>query len=206
VQYDPRRLVVQKGIEAVLALFALLSRRNSRNERAIFQFRARQYNREGTDGFTADNVRLLSRDDVNRVCKRLEWVQRMTDGIAVAERPFKDTMSPTQYGTRIHAMLKEEIDVLRDPNFRAEVSYLKWLEEKMQANEPPAPSELTYGAKGSIRIDVLEKTDRETVCVYDIKTGRQGLSPARFNEIRRSVFNAYKDAQHIIITEVRPTQ
>jgi hypothetical protein len=132
----------------------------------------------------------------------------MTDNIALAERPFKDKMSPTQYGTRIHSMLKNEIDEMKDPNFRAEVSVLKWVEEKKQANEPLAstPGEVPYGTKGSIRIDVYERPNPMTVCVYDIKTGQSGLSPARFNEIRRSVVAVYKDAHEIIITEVRPTQ
>ena len=68
------------------------------------------------------------------------------------------------------------------------------------------PAEVNYGTKGSIRIDVLERTGPSRVCVYDIKTGRSGLSPARFNEIRRSVAGAYgPEVNQIIITEVRPT-
>jgi hypothetical protein len=132
----------------------------------------------------------------------------LTDGIALAERPFRDKMSPTQYGTRIHSMLKDQIDGLKDPNLRAETSYLKWLEDKKAANEPLESNsgEVKYGTKGSVRIDVFERTNPTRVCVYDIKTGQSGLSPARFNEIRRSVFNAYKAVQEIIITEVRPTQ
>jgi hypothetical protein len=153
-------------------------------------------------------VTLLTRDEVNRICERLEEVQMRTDYIALAERPFRDKMSPTQYGTRIHSMLKNEIDRLRDPNFRAEVSVVKATEEEKEANEPleSSPGEVKYGTKNSIRIDVYEKTNPTTVCVYDIKTGRSGLSPARFNEIRQSVFHAYGAVQHIIITEVRPTQ
>jgi hypothetical protein len=208
VQYNPRGLLVQKGLEAALALYAVLSRRDSRNERAILEFRAKQYNREDTDAFSSDNVHLLSRDEVNRICKRLELVQMLTDGAALAERPFRDTMSPTQYGTRIHAMLKNEIDDVKDPNLKAEVSYLKLMEDMKDSKEfvGSMPAEVSYGTKGSIRIDVLERTDPSRVCVYDIKTGRSGLSPARFNEIRRSVVGAYgPSVKQIIITEVRPT-
>lgn len=66
----------------------------------------------------------------------------------------------------MHFNLKEQIARLRDPDFRAEVSYLKNQEEN-------------YGGKDSIRIDVLEKVGDGTVCVYDIKTGQRGLSVAR---------------------------
>ena len=97
VQYIPPGPGVT-GLVGVLALFGLLSLRNGRNERAILQFNARQYDRVGTDAFSAANIRLLDRDEVNRVCKRLEEVQMMTDSASLAERPFKNTMSPTQYG------------------------------------------------------------------------------------------------------------
>lgn len=50
---------------------------------------------------------------------------------------------PTQFGTAVHVGLKRQIDALFDPDFRAEFSALKTLDE-------------TYGAQGSIRIDVFE--------------------------------------------------
>jgi hypothetical protein len=73
VQYTPhtpRRSVRRNRLEDVLALFALLSRHNSDNARAVLEFNARQYNREDTDAFSEDNVSLLTRNDVNRVCER----------------------------------------------------------------------------------------------------------------------------------------
>jgi hypothetical protein len=63
----------------------------------------------------------------------------------------------------------------------------------------------TYGAKDTIRVDVLERRDQATVCVYDIKTGRSGLSVPRMAEITTSVFKAYGPVLRIIVTEVRPT-
>ena len=43
-----------------------------------------------------------------------------------------------------------------------------------------------------------------TVCVYDIKTGRRGLSVARTAEIATNVFKAYEGTRRIIISEIRP--
>ena len=102
-------------------------------------------------------------------------------------------MSPQQFGTLVHAHLKQQIDRLGNPAFRAEVSRLKG-----QA------ADAKYGASGSIRIDVLEYVGGGTVCVYDIKTGESGLSPKRMAEISESVFRAYPNTQRIIVTEVRP--
>jgi hypothetical protein len=59
--------------------------------------------------------------------------------------------------------------------------------------------------KKSIRVDVLENRGNGTVCVYDIKTGRSGLDPARMVEIAKAVFAAYPDTtKQIIVTEIRP--
>lgn len=91
----------------------------------------------------------------------------------------------------MHTNLKRQIVELHDPNFRAEVSYVKNIEEN-------------YGKKDSIRIDVLEKVGDGTVCVYDIKTGRRGLSLPRTAEIAKNVFGAYSDTRRIIVSEIRP--
>ena len=61
-----------------------------------------------------------------------------------------------------------------------------------------------YGEKGSIRVDVLENRGNGTVCVYDIKTGQSGLSPARMAEIAGTVFRTYAGTKRIIVTEIRP--
>ena len=55
-------------------------------------------------------------------------------------------------------------------------------------------------------IDVLEKVDDDTVCVYDIKTGRRGLSLLRTTEIATNVFGAFPGTQRIIVSEVRPSR
>jgi len=93
----------------------------------------------------------------------------------------------------VHSHLKRQIDNLHDPNFRAEVSRLKGHEDDVR-----------HGTKGSIRIDVIENAGGGTVCVYDIKTGTSGLSPARMAEIAHAAFKHFPNTQGIIVTEVRP--
>ena len=95
----------------------------------------------------------------------------------------------------VFAALRREVVALGDPNLRAEIfSHIKGRQDAQP-----------YGAKDTVRVDVLERRDKTTVCVYDIKTGRSGLTVARFGEIAKSVFSAYGPVQRIIITEVRPT-
>ena len=60
-------------------------------------------------------------------------------------------------------------------------------------------------AEGWIRIDVYEWANDEIICIYDIKTGKSGLSYARMWEIARTIAKKYRSVRFIILTEVRPT-
>ena len=51
---------------------------------------------------------------------------------------------------------------------------------------------------------MLENPENGTVCVYDIKTGRQPLTLARIKEIGEFVVQRYGSEKRIIIMEVRP--
>jgi hypothetical protein len=181
---------IQRGIEAALALFAALSAQNRPGRQAIIEFNARE--------FTADEqgkpkVDRLNRDQVNEACPRFGEVQTRTDHADQVVSRSGGIMSRQQFGTFVHTHLKRQIDSLRDPSFRAEVSRVKGQEDDVR-----------YGTTGSIRIDVLEYVRGGTVCVYDIKTGESGLSPKRMAEIAKNVFKAYPNTQRIIVTEVRP--
>ena len=54
--------------------------------------------------------------------------------------------------------------------------------------------------------DVLENVGNGTVCVYDIKTGKRGLSFARTVEIATKVHKSFSGVQRIIVIETRPTK
>ncbi len=190
VFYDPRR----EALAGLLALFVWLSLRNTRDEKSIIVFKARDYHRLGRDDFDVENVGVLTKDEVDSVCRRLQQVQGLADWAANRAKPLRSLMTAAEYGTLVHIWVKYQIDHMHDPSFRAEVSHIKGTEEAQP-----------YGAKGTVRVDVLEKRDEATVCVYDIKTGRSGLSVARFGEIASTVFSAYGPVQRIIITEVRPS-
>jgi hypothetical protein len=195
VQYDPRSTAVSTAIAAIFVLFAWLSLRNGRDRQSIIVFKARDYHRDGPYDFDVEDVRLLTKEEVDKVCRRLQQVQSLTDDAANQNSVLRSLLTPTQYGTLVHFAIKRQIDEMHDPDFRAEVSHLKGVEDAQG-----------YGTKGTVRVDVLERRDRETVCVYDIKTGRSGLSVPRFGEIASSVFSAYGPVKRIIITEVRPTR
>jgi len=202
IQKPPNPPGIERGIEAALALFAALSAQNTPQQRAVFDFNAREFLRDPQTALNPKNVKQLAQRDVENACRKLHDIQERTDRIASAVRADAPHLNAGQYGTAVHTRLAHEINEPRrpdgspkDPNYRAEVSYWKMEEDGV------------YGRKDSIRIDVLENAGRRLVCVYDIKTGqsrRSGLSLDRMFEIAKNVFGAYSDVERIIITEVRP--
>jgi hypothetical protein len=183
----------QKGLEAALALFTALSARNMPGRQAIIEFNAREFRTDAQGERVQANVDRLNRDQVNEACPRFGEVQSRTDHADQAVSRGGGIMSRQQFGTFVHTHLKRQIESLHDPNFRAEVSRLKGQE-----------NDVRHGKRGSIRIDVIENAGGGTVCVYDIKTGASGLSPARMAEIAHVAFKHFPNTQRIIVTEVRP--
>jgi hypothetical protein len=202
IQRPPNQPGIHRGIEAALALYAALSARNSPEQRAIFDFNAREFLRDPHAALDPRNAKLLTRREVENVCRKLDDLQQRTDRIAGAVQADAPYLNAQQFGTAVHTRLAHEINEPRrpdgrpkDPDYRAEVSYWKMEEED------------AYGKKDSIRIDVLENAGRRLVCVYDIKTGqgpRSGLTFNRMREIAENVLSAYGHVERVIITEVRP--
>jgi hypothetical protein len=198
----PLQKGIQRGIEAALALYAALSARNTPEQRAVFDFNAREFLRDPQAALDSRNPMLLTQREVENVCRKLDDLQQRTDRIASAVQADAPYLNAQQFGTAVHTRIAHEINGPRrpdgtpkDPNYRAEVSYWKMEEDKV------------YGRKDSIRIDVLENAGRRLVCVYDIKTGTSrssGLSLQRMHEIAKNVLDAYPHVERIIITEVRP--
>ncbi len=170
---------------------------NDSSARAIIEFENREY-RPVEGGHVLDIVGtgLLTREETRLACPRLDEVQSRVDRIDAQMRLDYPNLSAQQHGTAVHVVLANEINAIRDPDFKAEVSILK-SEEGSRI--------VPYGRANTVRIDVLERVDTQIVCVYDIKTGRAGLSTARSKEIAGEVFKAFgKVHQRIIVTEVRP--
>jgi hypothetical protein len=189
-----------KAVSAALALYTWMSSRNTAESTAVFGFRADAYSPGATAEHTAIWIGQLTHQEVNDACPRHAEVQSITNQ-AVATINRGDYATPQHYGTAVHSWIEEQINgpttvprsPPRDPNFRAELSLLKSDIEN-------------YGVAGTRRIDVYENPGTGTVCVYDVKTGRSGLKPARMLELASTVQYYYPGTHRIIVTEVRPRQ
>lgn len=189
--FDPRGYAAAKTIEAAAALWVWLSTRNDTDGSAVLAFKADDYRPGEAPTATPSWVGRLTREETDAACPRHPEVQSRTDDAADTVRREGNYWTAAEYGTKVHKNLERQIKFLDDPNFVAEQSISKRRDE-------------TYGTPGSIRIDVLEWVGNGTVCVYDVKTGRRGLSTRRSAEIVGTVFRRYSDTRRIILIDTRP--
>ncbi len=189
------------GVAGAIQLYNYLTSRQAigtynDNERPIIEFHSRQYSPVfGERAFDLAYTNTLTKEETQQFCPRLGEVQTRLDRIDADVKNANPYLSAQQHGTEVHVRLANEIKAQKNPRFLPEVSILKGI------------FDTTYGSRGSIRIDVLEDVDSQTVCVYDIKTGKAGLSVTRSTEIAAEVYSAFKKVhQRVIVTEVRPNR
>ncbi|QQR36566.1 minor capsid protein [Devosia oryziradicis] len=142
----------------------------------------------------------LTEEQQRNACRFLPDVQKWTDEAAALLAEQKPILPARTWGSLVHGTIKRSIDALKASmpfvydNLRAEISFA-----------PDAPGEVSYGQKGSTRLDVVEdrRKDMSAVCNYDVKTGRNGLTLKRLREIAERLAGNYPGAV-IYIIEVRP--
>ena len=103
------------------------------------------------------------------------------------------------YGTDVHVRFKNFVNDLKDINFRAERSFLK------EAAEPTSSEERAAGYPRSVRTDAYEyRPEDGTLCVYDLKAGRRGLSIPRSDILATAAYLGMSKVRRVILLEVRP--
>jgi YD repeat-containing protein len=98
-----------------------------------------------------------------------------------------DHISQPVKGTKIHSAFERLIKSEGQGEFQSEISYLNGVVVKR-------------GKKGSIRVDAVLGDPEHPLAIWDLKTGKRGLSEARKAQIREHLPLGY---EHIDITELR---
>jgi hypothetical protein len=84
-------------------------------------------------------------------------------------------LSPQQYGTAVHVAFAAAVKAAGLPGIASSDVETTWGGDY-------------YGAKGSVRTDVVLRNDAgDVIAIYDVKTGRKGIEPARAAELRLKV-------------------
>lgn len=138
-------------------------------------------------------------EEVKDACKKLETVQELTDRAARAAGDPRQFSSMATYGTNVHVRFRDFVNDLNDINFRAERSFLK------EATDPTSSEELALGYSPSVRTDAYEyRPEDGTLCVYDLRAGRRGLSVRRSDILATAAFLGMGKVRRVIMLEVRP--
>lgn len=181
-------VAARQAIEAGRQLYNHLSAGNTQNQRACLAFTAKEFQPRGSIVPSLSFVGMLSRADTEAVCTKLDLVQRFSDEAMSEARLAGSYSNATVFGTAVHTRLHHKIVALKNPTLRSEYSLLKRLEE--------TPLDLS-----AVRVDVLEDREVGPICVYDLKTGRRGLSSARTIEFATRLAHM---GRPVIVIEVRP--
>jgi hypothetical protein len=202
------RLIAQKTVEAALALYTWMSARSGPGQQTVIAAKASDYKIEGgSDNPTAIWVGTLTSKEVRDVCDNLDIVQRLMNAAAAKVRKDNDYRGPADFGTKVHKITADEIKKKGDLNFVAEYSLFKSMEASKQAKSEPGYDANYYGKAGTIRYDSLQNKPKiSTVCVYDLKTGKEHLTAPRMFELAQTAAKRFPNSHRLIVTEVRESQ
>ncbi|MGX1789817.1 hypothetical protein ACWIGM_23920 [Bosea sp. NPDC055332] len=141
----------------------------------------------------------LTAEEAKNACGMLGTVQKLTNEAAEAAGDSRQFSSMATYGTDVHVRFKNFVNDLHNENFRAERSFLK------EAAEPTSKDETAAGYSRSVRVDAYEyKPEDRTLCVYDLKTGRRGLSVRRSDILATAAYLGMSKVDRVIMIEIRP--
>lgn len=169
-------------------------------QQAVMGFEARDYapTTDMAGNFQLGYVGRLTDEEVALACLRWPDAKSLADRAASSAGSSSLYSSAAVYGTNVHARFKAYVDDLRDPSFKAERSFLKEADEIGRFGDAP------YGLRGTIRVDAYEFREDGTLCVYDLKTGRAGLSDRRAEILATASAAGFKPIRRIIVSVIRP--
>ncbi|WID99066.1 hypothetical protein QO058_12925 [Bosea vestrisii] len=167
--------------------------------RTVMGFVPRDYQSSKPGQMDLAFVGNLTTEEAKNACHMLGKVQELTDRAADAAGDPRQFSSMATYGTDVHVRFKNFVNDLNDINFRAERSFLK------EAAEPTSSEERAAGYPRSVRTDAYEyRPEDGTLCVYDLKAGRRGLSVPRSDILATAAYLGMSKVRRVILLEVRP--
>ncbi|WP_457106370.1 hypothetical protein [Methylobacterium sp. P5_C11] len=182
-----------RTLDAAGSLFSVLSGRNTDNRKAIFTAPASEYIPGDAYDDRAMWVGAIGQSELDQLCPRNREVQAIADSVAADVRASGNYFDGRDFGNKVHAGISGIINSKNDPNLLAETSY-----------DATSGADGKYGARGTIRLDVLEHSQPSTVCVYDHKTGDAHLRGPRAIDVATVVQRRYPGILRYILIQIKP--
>lgn len=130
---------------------------------------------------------------LDQFCPHSEEVQAVTDEATRRLTAANPNLDKTRLGSLIHLDIGKTFKARGYPEIKVEYSLDR-------ASGKPA----RYGAGDSVRLDLYELAPDQMVCVYDPKTGKEGLRPERAVDLARIAKRNFPTSRGIIMIQVRP--
>ena len=188
------RLLAGKDLAAGLEVLSALSLLNNDYQRAVAEFKIGEYNSDNDSRVTFVDIRLLKREELEKVCKRIDQVQKITDMASEQTKTEQPGLVPSVHGTAVHTRVQKFVEAVGDPDFVAERRF-----DDVQSNKDG-----TSRRKFWIRVDILEFPGNKTACVYDVKTGDAKLDKKRMDEIAEYVLKRDPSIDRLFVIQVKP--
>lgn len=130
---------------------------------------------------------------LNDLCPLNPEIQAVTNEATKRLTALNPLLNKTKLGSLIHLDIGHTIQARHYPNVAVEFSLDK-----------NSGKEVFYSELNSVRLDLFELTEDQMVCVYDYKTGKEGLSASRALLLARVAKMYFPTAKGIIMVQMRP--
>jgi len=153
------------------------------------------HEQEGSGDF-AYSAGTTSREEVEKSCKYYGIMQATADKVD-AMLDQKQFSSPAERGTAFHTLAKQELDQMRLPGLKTEISFV-------------GNRSADYGDEGSVRVDAVETifhpSGKRTFCITDFKSGRSDMAGKRANVLINTQTFEINPGDRIFLNTVHPTR
>ena len=183
-------------VELALALYAayLSSKDDERFGTTVLGLTANEYSPDPNEGNEIKTIYVgrVDQTTLDAACRENRTVEALTEEAVRSVRAGEPHPNVGDFGTRVHAYVAERVNAFKRPDFVAEYS----LDDE--------GNDVNYGKPGSVRYDVFERTSINTICAYDIKTGKASLTVKRTAALIKAALLRYPKTTRVIVIQVKP--
>ncbi|QDI81303.1 hypothetical protein E8E01_13080 [Methylorubrum populi] len=180
-------------VEFALGLYTFYAQRSDPYNRTVLGLSAQEFVLNPQNAANpAIWVGPVTQTMLDAACKRNGQVEKITNQVTRRVRASGRYRTAQDLANRVHFEIHQIVKGMYDPNFKSEISF------------DAAQNSTRYGAPGSVRLDLLERSVPGTTCIYDYKTGNSKLTLRRARTLATMANMYFPGTVRIIVTQVKP--
>lgn len=193
---------IEYPVEEALRLYNAIVAAGDPHTIAIVSARARQYVKGESEERLWASVLQADMETVKQYCPRYLDVQNIANDVAATMGPIAQYGSQQNYGNQFHLLAAGEVQKRWQGQLLPELFMMAPL-----AGASDEYYKVGVGTRetDSIGLDVYERVDDETACIYDFKTGARRLRTRRMNDFSYSSAKTFPKVKRFFVIEIRPS-